>query len=51
MPNAPKTPKHGVRVDDGIWKAAKKRAHGDGRTLTSVIVRFLVKYGRGEVDV
>ncbi|WP_338182971.1 hypothetical protein [Jatrophihabitans sp.] len=50
MPNAPKTPKHGVRVSDDIWQAALRRAHGNGETLTAVIVRFLVRYGRGDED-
>lgn len=50
VPNQPKTRKHGLRFPDDVWDAAMKRAHGDGKTLTSVLLRFLIRYGRGMED-
>ena len=46
VPNQPKTPNHTIRVDDDLWKAALRKAHDRGETLTDVIVRALVKYLR-----
>ena len=45
-PNQPKTPNHTIRVDDDLWKAALRKAHDQGETLTDVIVRALVRYLR-----
>ena len=45
-PNQPKTPNHTIRVDDDLWKAALRKAHDRGETLTDVIVRALKRYIR-----
>lgn len=45
-PNKPKTPKHGVRVPDDLWQAAKVKAHDHGETITEVIIRALKRYLR-----
>ena len=45
-PNQPKTPNHTVRVDDELWRAAMRKAHDRGETLTDVIVRALKRYLR-----
>lgn len=44
VPNQPKTPVRGIRVDDGIWRAAQAKAQAEGRTLTGVIVDYLKRY-------
>ena len=44
MPNKPKTPVRGVRVEDGLWRAAQAKAEAEGRTLTGVIVDYLRRY-------
>jgi hypothetical protein len=46
VPNQPKTPKHGVRVPDELWEAAKRAASDNGETLTAVILRALKRYVR-----
>lgn len=46
VPNVPKTPKHGVRVPDDLWRAVKIKAHDNGETITDVIIRALVRYLR-----
>ena len=46
MPNQPKTPKHGVRVPDDLWRAVKRKAEDRGETITDVIVRALKRYLR-----
>jgi predicted HicB family RNase H-like nuclease len=46
VPNQPATPKHGVRVPDELWEAAKKAASDQGETVTDVIVRALKRYVR-----
>jgi hypothetical protein len=46
VPNQPRTPKHGVRVPDDLWRAAKRVAEDRGETLTAVIVRALERYVR-----
>lgn len=45
-PNQPRTRKHGVRIDDGLWQAALRKAHDQGETLTDVIIRALKAYLR-----
>ncbi|MDN4174764.1 hypothetical protein QWY28_17515 [Nocardioides sp. SOB77] len=50
MPNAPKTPKHGVRVPEELWQAAKRKAGDRGETLTEVIIRALTRYVRDYDD-
>lgn len=44
VPNAPKTPKHGVRIDDELWQAAKRAAADRGETVADVIRRALRDY-------
>jgi hypothetical protein len=44
MPNQPKTPVRGIRVEDGLWRAAQAKAEAEGRTLTGVIVAYLKRY-------
>jgi hypothetical protein len=44
MPNQPKTPVRGIRVEDGLWHAAQEKARAEGRTLTGVIVDYLKRY-------
>ena len=46
VPNQPATPKHGVRVPDELWQAAKRAAADNGETLTDVILRALKRYVR-----
>lgn len=46
VPNQPKTPNHTIRVDDDLWRAALRKAHDRGETLTDVIVRALKAYLR-----
>jgi len=43
-PATGKTPVRNVRVPDGLWEAAKKRAAAEGRTITDVIVSALHRY-------
>lgn len=42
----PATPHRSVRVPDDLWQAAKRKAAERGETLTSVIIRALVRYVR-----
>jgi hypothetical protein len=44
MPNAPKTPTRTVRIDDDLWHAVQEQAKLDGITVTSIIIKSLVKY-------
>lgn len=44
MPNQPRTPKHGVRIPQDLWDAAKRVAADRGETLTDVIIRALKRY-------
>jgi hypothetical protein len=44
MPNQPKTPVRGIRVDEGLWRAAQEKAAAEGRTMTDVIVAYLKRY-------
>jgi hypothetical protein len=44
MPNQPKTPVRGLRVENGLWRAAQEKAKAEGRTLTAVIVAYLKRY-------
>jgi hypothetical protein len=44
MPNQPKTPVRGLRVDDGLWHAAQEKAKAEGRTMTDVLVAYLKRY-------
>lgn len=46
VPNQPATPKHGVRVPDELWQAAKRAAADNGETVTDVIRRALERYVR-----
>lgn len=48
MPNQPKTPTRTIRVAPQIWSDAKAQAAEDNRTLTSVLVEFLIDYGAGQ---
>jgi hypothetical protein len=44
MPNQPKTPVRGIRVDEDLWRAAQAKAEAEGRPLTSVLVAYLKRY-------
>lgn len=44
VPNQPKTPVRGVRVDDDLWLAAKHEAKLRGENLSEVIRRALEVY-------
>ena len=44
MPNQPKTPVRGIRVDEDLWRAAQAKAEAEGRTLTGVLVDYLKRY-------
>ena len=44
MPNQPKTPVRGLRVEDSLWRAAQEKAKAEGRTLTAVLVAYLKRY-------
>jgi len=44
MPNQPKTPVRGLRVEDALWRAAQEKAAAEGRTLTAVLVAYLKRY-------
>ena len=44
MPNQPKTPVRGIRVDEDLWRAAQHKAAAEGRTLTAVLVAYLKRY-------
>lgn len=44
MPNQPKTPVRGIRVDDDLWRAAQAKAAAEGRTMTDVLVAYLKRY-------
>ena len=46
VPNQPATPKHGVRVPDELWDAAKRAARDNGETITDVVRRALDRYVR-----
>lgn len=46
VPNQPATPTHSIRVDDDLWRAALRKAHDEGRTLTDVIIECLRRYLR-----
>ncbi|HEY0938415.1 MAG TPA: hypothetical protein VGD91_32290 [Trebonia sp.] len=44
MPNQPKTPVRGIRVDEDLWRAAQEKAEAEGRTMTAVLVAYLKRY-------
>jgi len=44
VPNVPKTPVRGIRVEDSLWRAAQAKAAAEGRTLTAVLVAYLKRY-------
>lgn len=44
MPNQPKTPVRGIRVDGELWHAAQEKARAEGRTMTDVLVAYLKRY-------
>ena len=44
MPNQPKTPVRGIRVDGDLWRAAQAKAEAEGRTITGVLVDYLKRY-------
>jgi hypothetical protein len=41
------TPLRAVRIPDEVWHAAQARAAAEGTTVSAVILRALVRYGRG----
>lgn len=46
MPNQPRTPNRGVRINDALWTAAATIAAQRGETLSDVIRRALERYVR-----
>jgi hypothetical protein len=44
LPDQPKTPIRGVRVDEALWRAAQARAAERGETVADVIRRALTRY-------
>ncbi len=44
MPNQPKTPARNVRIDDGLWDAAKAKAATEGRALSDVVRELLRRW-------
>lgn len=44
-PATGQTPVRNLRVPDHIWKPALEKAHAEGRTLTDVLIRYLIRYG------
>lgn len=46
VPNAPKTPRRGVRVPEELWQAALRKAEERGEVLSEEIRQFLVRYVR-----
>lgn len=44
MPNQPRTPVRGIRVEEGLWRAAQEKAGAEGRTLTGVLTDYLKRY-------
>ena len=40
------TPPRSVRIDTGLWEAAKAKAAAEGRSVTDVIVAALRRYIR-----
>jgi len=44
MPNPTHTPPRSVRVDGRLWRAARLKAHDEGRTVTDVITEALRRY-------
>jgi hypothetical protein len=44
MPNQPKTPVRGIRVDDQLWHAAQEKAKVEERTMTDVLIAYLKRY-------
>ncbi|MEV5138415.1 hypothetical protein AB0K71_05655 [Streptomyces syringium] len=47
-PETGETPKRNIRVSDTLWKAAKKKAKAEKRTITDVVVAALRRYVTGE---
>lgn len=45
-PATGKTPIRGIRVPEGLWRAAQAKAKQRGETLTEVIMRALHRYVR-----
>ena len=45
-PATGETPRRAVRVPDDVWEAAHARAAERGESVSAVIVRALVDYGR-----
>lgn len=46
VPGSGSTPSHSFRAPLSLWDAAKAKAHGEGNTLTYVLVAFLQDYVR-----
>jgi purine-nucleoside phosphorylase len=46
MPNQPKTPQRAVRISDEVWTAAMSKAEERGETVSDVIRRALIAYGK-----
>ncbi|WP_166804809.1 hypothetical protein [Cryobacterium sp. Sr8] len=44
MPNQPKTPVRGFRIDDALYVAAQEKAKAEGRTLTDVVREALTLF-------
>lgn len=44
MPNQPKTPTRGFRINDALYLASKEKAEAEGRTLSDVVREALALY-------
>lgn len=44
VPNQPKTPKRGIRVDDDLWEAVRKATLEDETTISDVVRDALRDY-------
>jgi predicted HicB family RNase H-like nuclease len=42
----PKQPIRAIRISDEIWHAAQGRAAAEGRSVSSVVVEALRRYGK-----
>jgi predicted HicB family RNase H-like nuclease len=50
VPNQPATSNKTLRVPDELWRAAMRKAHDNGETLTAVVIRALTRYVREYED-
>ena len=48
VPNQPKTPIKSFRIPEDVYKAAQAKAAEKGETLTDVVRKALIRYGRSK---